>query len=152
MMCFLIKTISPTRLEWKKFFVDLILFVYAVYKIISMEEKECKGIKDPGFLLLCHENNFSCLYHYNKEITGHQASKKKLLTGLNQWSMYVELIQLFIFKQGHIGVALDEFHQAMHSAAGQQEIALICQYEIGNYLENFLRTITYILVFQLEYL
>ena len=42
MMCFLIKTISPTRLEWKKFFVDLILFVYAVYKIISMEEKELK--------------------------------------------------------------------------------------------------------------
>lgn len=77
MMCFLVKTISPTRVEWKKFFVDLILFVYAVYKITSMEEKECKGIKDPGFLLLCHENTFSCLYHYNTEITGHQASKKK---------------------------------------------------------------------------
>lgn len=33
--------------------------------------------------------------------------------------------------KGHIGIALDEFHQAMHSAAEQQEIALICQYEIG---------------------
>lgn len=51
--------------------------MHAVYKITSMEEKECKGIKDPGFLLLCHENTFSCLYHYNTEITGHQASKKK---------------------------------------------------------------------------
>ena len=51
--------------------------------------------------------------------------------------MYVELKQLFISKQGHIGVALDEFHQAMHSAAGQQEIALICQYEIGNLIGKF---------------
>jgi len=33
--------------------------------------------------------------------------------------------------KGHIGEALDEFHQAMRSAAEQQEIALICQYEIG---------------------
>ena len=37
----------------------------------------------------------------------------------------------FFFIQGHIGEALDEFHQAMRSAAEQQEIALICQYEIG---------------------
>ncbi|KAJ7325649.1 Tetratricopeptide repeat protein 39C [Desmophyllum pertusum] len=33
--------------------------------------------------------------------------------------------------KGRIGEALDEFHQAMRSAAEQQEIALICQYEIG---------------------
>ena len=36
--------------------------------------------------------------------------------------------------QGQIGEALDEFHQAMRSAAEQQEIALICQYEIGEWL------------------
>lgn len=88
MMCFLVKTISPTRVEWKKFFVDLILFVHAVYKITSMEEKECKGIKDPGFLLLCHENTFSCLYHYNTEITGHQASKKKAVN----WTSSMEYV------------------------------------------------------------
>lgn len=40
--------------------------------------------------------------------------------------------------QGRIGEALDEFHQAMRSAAEQQEIALICQYEIGEWsLEVF---------------
>lgn len=33
--------------------------------------------------------------------------------------------------KGHIGVALDEFHQAMRFAVEQKEIALICQYEIG---------------------
>ncbi|XP_068706199.1 tetratricopeptide repeat protein 39C-like [Montipora foliosa] len=33
--------------------------------------------------------------------------------------------------KGHIGEALDEFHQAMRYAAEQKEIALICQYEIG---------------------
>ena len=41
------------------------------------------------------------------------------------------LIILLSFFQGRIGEALDEFHQAMRSAAEQQEIALICQYEIG---------------------
>lgn len=71
MMCFFVKIILFIRLEWKKFFVDLILFVYVVYKIISMEEKECKGIKDFGFLFLCYENNFSCLYYYNIEIIGY---------------------------------------------------------------------------------
>lgn len=33
--------------------------------------------------------------------------------------------------KGHVGEALDEFHQAMRFAAEQKEIALICQYEIG---------------------
>ena len=32
-----------------------------------------------------------------------------------------------------MGEALDEFHQAMRFAAEQKEIALICQYEIGEF-------------------
>ncbi|XP_031552948.1 tetratricopeptide repeat protein 39C-like isoform X2 [Actinia tenebrosa] len=33
--------------------------------------------------------------------------------------------------KGNVPLALQEFHQAMHAAAEQTEIALICQYEIG---------------------
>jgi len=53
---------------------------------------------------------------------------------------------LCFFIQGHIGEALDEFHQAMRSAAEQQEIALICQYEIGQrVLEVFCNHIFFVI-------
>ena len=49
------------------------------------------------------------------------------------WSSTKNGLPCFLI-QGQIGEALDEFHQAMRSAAEQQEIALICQYEIGEWL------------------
>ena len=52
----------------------------------------------------------------------------RLVTRMVQYSVLCFIIQ------GHIGEALDEFHQAMRSAAEQQEIGLICQYEIGEWL------------------
>ena len=48
--------------------------------------------------------------------------------------MVVLALRMVYSVQGQIGEALDEFHQAMRSAAEQQEIALICQYEIGEWL------------------
>lgn len=48
--------------------------------------------------------------------------------------MVVLALRMVFSVQGQIGEALDEFHQAMRSAAEQQEIALICQYEIGEWV------------------
>ena len=49
-------------------------------------------------------------------------------------TLVVLALRMVFSVQGQIGEALDEFHQAMRSAAEQQEIALICQYEIGEWL------------------
>lgn len=60
------------------------------------------------------------------------------------WNL--SLVYSVFLIQGHIGEALDEFHQAMRSAAEQQEIALICQYEIGQrMLEVFCNHIFFVI-------
>lgn len=54
-----------------------------------------------------------------------RAYQERLQLKFTQW--------LCSLSQGNIGQALDEFHQAMRFAAEQKEIALICQYEVGQF-------------------
>ena len=59
-----------------------------------------------------------------------------ILSWYNLLAGATNLSEIF-WKQGHVGEALDEFHQAMQAAAEQKEIALICQYEIGEKLAGY---------------